>query len=182
MLIGRFDGSGGYKGHQELVQCWSKVVSAVPEARLLFVGRGPGIPVIQKLAALSTLRDRIEFRGFVPEGELETVWAETTVFAMPSRGEGFGLVYIEAMRHGLPVVASVHDAATEVNVDGVTGFNVNLDQPDELPERLIFLLKNPHRAAELGRNGRERWARHFRYSSFRERFLPILREFLQSRK
>jgi phosphatidyl-myo-inositol dimannoside synthase len=180
LLIGRFDAGGGYKGHRELVECWPKVVSAVPDARLLFVGRGPGMPVIQELAARSTAGSHIEFRGFVPEEELGSLWAETTVFAMPSRGEGFGLVYIEAMRHGLPVVASVHDAASEVNLDDVTGFNVNLDKPDELRERLIFLLKNPERAAELGWQGRERWRKHFRYSCFREQFLPLLQEFLQS--
>ena len=181
LLMGRFDAGGGYKGHRELVQCWPKVVSAVPDARLVFVGRGPGMPVIQQLAAQSTVSSQIEFRGFVPEEELEAVWSEASVFAMPSRGEGFGLVYIEAMRHGIPVVASVHDAAPEVNLEGVTGFNVNLDNPEELPDRLIFLLKNPDRAAEMGRNGRERWHQHFRYSCFRERFLPILREFLEIR-
>ena len=145
---------------------------------MVFVGGGPGRSVIEAKAAQSPAHSRIEFRGFVPEEELDSVWAETTVFAMPSRGEGFGLVYIEAMRHGIPVVASVHDAAPEVNLDGVTGFNVNLDKPDELPERLIFLLQNPARAAEMGRQAQERWRRHFRYSCFRERFVPILREFL----
>jgi len=181
LMMGRFDPGGGYKGHRELVECWPKVVSAVPDARLVFVGRGPGVSVIRQLAAQSTVSSHIEFRGFVPEEGLESVWSEASVFAMPSRGEGFGLVYIEAMRHGVPVVASVHDAAPEVNLDGVTGFNVNLDKPDELPERLIFLLKSPDRAAKLGNNGRERWRKHFRYSCFRDRFLPILREFLETR-
>ncbi len=180
LMIGRFDAGGGYKGHRELVECWPKVVSVVPGARLLFVGRGPGRPVIEQQAAQSAARSGIEFRGFVPEEELDSLWAESSVFAMPSRGEGFGLVYIEAMRHGVPVVASVHDAAPEVNLDGVTGFNVNLDRPDELPDRLIFLLKNPERAAEMGRQAQERWESHFRYTCFRERFLPILREFLQT--
>jgi len=178
LLMARFDAGGGYKGHRELVECWPKVVSAVPHARLVFVGRGPGTPVIQELAAHSAIRSQIEFRGFVPEEALESVWSEASVLAMPSRGEGFGLVYIEAMRHGLPVVASIHDAAPEVNLDGVTGFNVNLDQPEELPERLIFLLKNPDRAMQLGNNGRDRWKKHFRFACFRDRFLPILRGFL----
>jgi phosphatidyl-myo-inositol dimannoside synthase len=87
-------------------------------------------------------------------------------------------VYIEAMRHGLPVVASVHDAGQEVNLDGRTGYNVNLDRPDELPDRLIHLLRDPDHAAALGAAGQRRWAEHFRYSAFRERFRPHLREFL----
>ena len=179
LMVARFDGDGGYKGHRELIACWPKVVALLPDARLVFVGRGPGRPVIEHLALQSPARSHIEFRGFVPDDELGAVWAETSVFAMPSRGEGFGLVYIEAMRQGVPVVASVHDAAPEVNLDGVTGFNVNLDSPEELPERLIFLLKNPDLAVQLGSNGRERWRQHFRFSCFRERFLPLLHEFLK---
>ena len=109
---------------------------------------------------------------------MEAVWAETSAFAMPSRGEGFGLVYIEAMRHGLPVIGSVHDAAPEVNLEGQTGYNVNLDRPEELPERIIHLLKEPDHAAALGQNGRQRWTEHFCYSAFRNRFSPLLAEFL----
>ena len=179
LLIGRFDEGDRYKGHRELIGCWPKVVSIVPDARLVFVGRGPGRPVIEQLALQSPARSHIEFKGFVPDEELPAVWAGTSVFAMPSRGEGFGLVYIEAMRQGVPVVASVHDAAPEVNINGVTGFNVNLDNPEELPERLICLLKDPSLAAQLGCNGRERWRQNFRFSCFRERFLPLLREFLK---
>jgi phosphatidylinositol alpha-1,6-mannosyltransferase len=178
LLIGRFDEGDRYKGHRELIGCWPKVISVVPDARLVFVGRGPGRPVIEQLALHSPACSHIEFRGFVPDEELAAVWAETSVFAMPSRGEGFGLVYIEAMRQGVPVVASIHDAAPEVNLDGVTGFNVDLDRAEELPERLIYLLKNPGVAAQLGSNGRERWRQHFRFSCFKERFLPLLREFL----
>jgi phosphatidylinositol alpha-1,6-mannosyltransferase len=110
---------------------------------------------------------------------MPAVWTECNVFAMPSRGEGFGLVYIEAMRHGLPVIASVHDAAPEVNLDGVTGYNVNLDRPDELGDRVIHLLRDEDSAARMGDAGRRRWAEHFRYSAFRDRFLPILTDFLR---
>jgi phosphatidylinositol alpha-1,6-mannosyltransferase len=74
---------------------------------------------------------------------------------MPSRGEGFGLIYIEAMRRGLPVIASVHDAAPEVNLDNVTGYNVDLDRPDELPDRITRLLGDPDHAAALGRAGHD---------------------------
>jgi phosphatidylinositol alpha-1,6-mannosyltransferase len=169
-----------YKGHQELIENWLKIRQAVPEAVLTVVGRGPLATHYEQLARkLGLGPDIVEFRGFVPDSELALIWAQTTVFAMPSRGEGFGLVYIEAMRHGRPVIASVHDAAPEVNIDGETGFNVNLDRPGELVDRLVCLLRNPDLSAKLGFQGQQRWAKHFRYSAFRERFVPILREFLQ---
>lgn len=178
-ILARLD-EVSYKGHYELIDCWPRVVATVPDARLLIVGTGPGRNELQRRIAASPVAEHIVFRGFVPEEDMAKVWDETTVFAMPSRGEGFGLVYIEAMRQGLPVIASVHDAAPEVNLEGVTGYNVDLDKPHELPERIVYLLKNPDETAILGRNGQQRWREHFNYSAFKQRFLPILRSFLDT--
>jgi phosphatidylinositol alpha-1,6-mannosyltransferase len=180
LILSRIDRSH-YKGHTELIAAWPAVVSAVPDAVLTIVGSGPGVDHHRDQAAkLGLSPKQVEFRGFVPDAELESIWANTTVFAMPSRGEGFGLVYIEAMRYGIPVIASIHDAGQEVNREGETGYNVNLDTPDELKERLIDLLRNPDRAAALGAAGRARWHQHFRYSCFKERFTPLLHQFLES--
>jgi phosphatidylinositol alpha-1,6-mannosyltransferase len=110
---------------------------------------------------------------------MPAVWNRTHVFAMPSRGEGFGLVYIEAMRHAIPVIASVHDAAQEINLDADTGFNVNLDHPGALDDRVIHLLRNPDDADRLGLNGQRRWRDHFTYTAFARRFTPHLRQFLE---
>jgi phosphatidylinositol alpha-1,6-mannosyltransferase len=97
---------------------------------------------------------------------------------MPARGEGLGLAYLEAMRSGVPVIASLQDAGAEINVDGVTGYNVNLERPGELPARIIELLLDRPLRERMGAAGRARWREHFSYSKFRERFLPILRTFL----
>jgi phosphatidylinositol alpha-1,6-mannosyltransferase len=177
LMLGRLE-QGRDKGHRALIACWPAVVSAVPDARLLIVGTGSDLEDIRERVAVSPVAGRIELRGFVAEADVEEVWAQATVFAMPSRGEGFGLVYVEAMRHGVPVVASVHDAAPEINVEGETGYNVDLDRPAELPERIIHLLRNPALASELGARGRTRWAQHFRFSAFRQRFLPLVRRFV----
>ena len=180
LILARIDEGGGYKGHRELITCWPEVVDAVPDARLIVGGKGPGLDVLRGLAAESSAGESIEFRGFIPEEEIDALWREATVFAMPSRGEGFGIVYAEAMRRGIPVIGSVHDAAREVNVDGETGYNVDLDDPSELPDRMIHLFRDRDHAHELGERGRARWHEHFRFSSFRERFTPLLHEFLES--
>ncbi|MFL5240830.1 MAG: glycosyltransferase family 4 protein [Gemmataceae bacterium] len=167
-----------YKGHRQLIACWPKIVDAVPDARLRIVGSGPDVPAIKALASQSSAAANIVFEGQVSDEELDRLYARASIFAMPSRGEGFGLVYIEAMRHGLPVIASRHDAAPEVVQDGETGFTVDQDHPYELPERIIHLLRNRDVARSLGERGQRHWQEHFRYSAFRTRFRPLLREFL----
>ena len=181
LIVGRLDATEHWKGHNELIACWPRVVDAVPEARLLIVGGGTGLDRIRGLCRASRAADRIEVLGFVPEEEIEALFRRAHVFAMPSRQEGFGIAYIEAMRYGLPVIASVHDAGAEVNVDAKTGYNVDLDRPEELGDRLIQLLRDTDKARALGIAGATRWAAHFRYSSFAERFLGIWREFIETK-
>lgn len=173
LILARIDNAEGYKGHAELVSAWPRVAAAVPGARLLIAGAGPGLGELKSRAAASGAAGLIEFTGFVPEEDLPKVWQRAQVFAMPSRNEGFGLVYAEAMRHGLPVIASVHDAGREVSIDGVTGYNVDLDREGELEERLIALLRSPNLAKRLGEAGQTRWSEHFRFSAFKRRLLRI---------
>jgi glycosyltransferase involved in cell wall biosynthesis len=78
-------------------------------------------------------------------------------FAMPSRQEGFGIVYVEAMRYGLSVTASVHDSGREANLAGAIGFNVDLARRHELSERLIRLLGDIDLAESMGQAGFRRW-------------------------
>jgi phosphatidylinositol alpha-1,6-mannosyltransferase len=177
LIVGRIDDLR-YKGHDELISIWPRVCGAVPGAELLIVGRGNGSRRIAELAARSPAAACIKCVGFISEQEMEPVWAGSSVFAMPSRGEGFGLVYVEAMRQGLPVIASTEDAAQEINQHGGTGYNVPLSTLGDLENALIHLLRNRDEAARLGANAREHWRRHFRYSCFRQRWRPLLHDLL----
>jgi phosphatidylinositol alpha-1,6-mannosyltransferase len=78
------------------------------------------------------------------------------------------------------VIASVHDAAPEINVDGEPGYNIDLERPGVLADRLVHLLRDRDLTARLGAAGQRRWAQHFRYSAFRARFLSLLEEFVSS--
>lgn len=178
LALGTVDLSSLYKGQKELIECWADVAAAVPAARLVVAGGGNGVAHLRELAGRSPAARSIDVLGFVPQEHLPQLWQRSHVLALPSRKEGFGLVYVEAMRHRLPVVASVHDAGREVNVDGETGYNVDLDRPGELSERLIALLRSPDLAMRLGQNGHARWREHFRFSAFEERLRSILTPFM----
>jgi phosphatidylinositol alpha-1,6-mannosyltransferase len=181
LILGRLD-QAAYKGHSELINAWPAVLNAVPKAKLIIAGTGPLLDHYRSLVAASNAAAHIEIVGLIPEASLADLWKRAVVFAMPSRGEGFGLTYIEAMRWGVPVIASIHDAGAEVNVNGQTGLNVDLTSPDELVDSLTAILRDRDLAARFGSAGQLRWRQHFCYSAFRKRFSVILNEFLTLRK
>lgn len=180
LILARIDADNLYKGHSELIAAWPRVISAVPSARLVIAGGGTGVSRIAADVQASPAASSIDMLGFVKEADIAALWQSAHLFAMPSRGEGFGLVYVEAMRHGLPVIASVHDAGQEINIDGETGYNVSLDDPDELAERIIHLLREPDIARRMGAAGQQRWREHFSFSAFKRRFIPLFRAYTEA--
>lgn len=178
LIVSRIDASEGYKGHRELIEAWPSVRKQVPDAQLQIAGDGSGRAGLEELARRIAPDSDIQFLGFAADEDLPLLMRRANVFAMPSRGEGFGLAYIEAMRCGLPVVASIHDAAQEINLHEVTGLNVDLDRAASLPGALVQLLAEPSYARSLGDAGKRRWAEHFRYSHFRQRFGTYLETLL----
>lgn len=176
MILGRIDKSLQYKGHYELIAAWTQVVARIPDARLVIAGGGDDLENVRAAAAASPVSANIDVLGFVAEAKIDALWQTVDAFVMPCRGGGFGLVYVEAMRHGLPCIASTEDAGQEVNVDGVTGFNVAIADVDGLADRLIRLLSDGELARTMGAAGYERWRTHFRPSQFGARLVTLMTE------
>jgi phosphatidyl-myo-inositol dimannoside synthase len=173
LLVGRLSAAERYKGHDALLDAWPVVATAFPQARLVFAGDGDDrARLVQKADALG-LAGCVLFPGFVSAATLAALYDRATLFAMPSRGEGFGLVYLEAMAHGLPCLGSIHDAAGEIIDDGVTGFLVDQGDGAALTARLSELLGNAAACARMGAAGRRRVAEQFSYRRFAERFIDL---------
>lgn len=174
LLIGRSDKDNFRKGHAEVIAAWEHVTAEIPGAELLLAGGGDGLDLLRETVAQSPARHRIRVLGFVPEEDMPGLWARAHAFVQPSWKEGFGLVYIEAMRHGLPVIASIHDAGQEVNRDGETGYNIDLEDGEALATRIVQLLSYPGHARALGTAGYASWQSQFRFSAFSKRLTGIL--------
>jgi glycosyltransferase involved in cell wall biosynthesis len=101
-------------------------------------------------------RGAITFRGFVTRDELDAAYAATDVILMPSRYESFGLVAIEAMAHGRPVLALAEGGLAEVVIDGQTGFTARLDDdaPQIMAKNLVALYADPQRLFEMSQSAR----------------------------
>jgi phosphatidylinositol alpha-1,6-mannosyltransferase len=171
LIVGRMAASERYKGHDPLLSA----ISSRPGSRLVVAGDGDDRPRLERRAAeLGLSPERALFTGFVSEATLAELYRRAAVFAMPSRGEGFGLVYLEAMRAGKPCLAARDGAAAEVVADGETGLLVDPDDPAEIAAALARLLDEPELARRMGEAGRRRFQAVF----IPERFHAGLRPFL----
>jgi phosphatidylinositol alpha-1,6-mannosyltransferase len=179
MFLGRSDDLFA-KGQDILIEVWPKVVSAVPDATLVFVGGGGSLDRLRRLAGASAAAARIRILGFQSQMEVDQQFSRATVFVLLSYVEGFGLVLIEAMRHGVPVLASTEDASCEINVDGQTGFNVSRHDTKGIVDRLVLMLRDDGLSRRMGDAGRLRWRNHFRYSAFQARFTKTIGPWLEA--
>jgi phosphatidylinositol alpha-1,6-mannosyltransferase len=174
LLVGRLAAAEQYKGHDQLIDAWPGVLSEVPDARLVFVGDGDDVPRLRAKAQALGVGSSLVTTGFLEDRALRLAYREAAVFAMPSRNEGFGIVYLEAMAAGLPCIGSTDDAAAEIIEDGKSGFLVEQNNPAALAHRLVALLKDPARRRELGGRGRALLEQRFSYSQFRDRVVTAL--------
>jgi len=178
LLVGRMDAAERYKGHDELLEIWPRVVASTPDARLVFAGDGDDRARLLTKAASLGVTAHVTFTGFLSTDALASLYNRAAVFAMPSRGEGFGLVYLEAMAHGLPCIGSTHDAAREVIDDGVSGFLVDQADGGILADRITQLLADESLRRRLGGAGRRRVEERFGYRQFSHRLIDLVRRSL----
>jgi glycosyltransferase involved in cell wall biosynthesis len=179
LIVGRLAPGERYKGHEQLIAAIAQRTrtagddGAARAGQLVIVGEGEDRDRLASIASSLGVADRVRFTGFVDAATLAALYDRCAALAMPSDGEGFGFVYLEAMRAAKPCIALAGSAAAEIVVDGETG---RLVAPgvEPLARALEELLGDPARAATLGQAGRARWEREFRPEVFRDRFATHL--------
>jgi glycosyltransferase involved in cell wall biosynthesis len=169
LFVGRFD---YLKGGDVIIEAFERVLRAVPGARLDFVGRDHGIPgrdgrpwdlerfVDDRLPG-ARASGRVRLLGQVPHSGLAPLRREAMVSVVCSRYEVFGLALAEAMALGCPVVAARVGGIPEVVRDGVDGLLHRAGDPDDLAAKILALLGDPARAAEMGRRAAARCEQEF---------------------
>jgi len=144
------------KGHRVLFDALPAVRDAFPNVVARLIGHEE-LSTAAELRANATERgvaDLVRFEGF--RADIPQVMADLDVFVLPSLWEGFGLVLVEAMAAGRPVVASAVGPIPEIVVNGETGLLVPPGDPAALAGAIVRLLRDPDRAAAMGRAGRTR--------------------------
>lgn len=180
LTVGRWLATERYKGMDTLIHSLPRVLLRWPDVQLAIVGSGDDRDWLENIAKVSGVERHVHFFTGLRYSELSACYAAAEVFALPSRGEGFGFVYLEAMARGKPVIGGAHGGAPEVIRDGVTGYLVPHGEPVPLATSLDALLSNPELAKHMGERGRERVQQEFKFSVFAKNFKKILRELCES--
>ncbi len=148
LTVARLDPGEGYKGYDRVLQALPAVRAACGPVRYLIAGKGGDQARLEAMARDLGVAEAVTFTGFVPDEELADHYRLADVFAMPSTGEGFGIVFLEAMACGTPVLGGNLDGSVDALDGGRLGKLVDPTSVGEIAGGLIEL---------LGRQGPEWW-------------------------
>lgn len=169
LIVGRLARGEEYKGHHELIAAWPGVRKRIPSAQLWVAGDGDLRPDLEAETYAHGVADSVRFWGLVSEERKAELIAASRCLAMPSRGEGFGLVYLEAMRLGRPCLVSSCDAGREVVAPPEAGLAANPSDPAALADALCRLLTDGPEWAAWSAQARSRYERQFTARHFQAR-------------
>lgn len=173
MIVGRMWSDQPGKGHDALIEAMPEVLEAIPDGKLWIVGQGDDAERLQRKAHGLGVSDSVVFHGRVSDEELSRLYRSAAVFAMPSQQEGFGLVYLEAMWHGLPCIGSTADAARHVIPDHA-GRLIPYGDVSATAQALKVFLMNTSQSEMLGVAARQWVEERFSFERFKGELLRSL--------
>jgi len=144
LTISRLASAERYKGYDQILRALAKVRERFPDVRYILGGRGPDRGRVESLVRELGIAENVILAGYVPDHELRSHYNLCDVFAMPSKGEGFGIVFLEAMACGKPVVAGNKDGSVDAILNGQIGALVDPDSVGEIGSALIQILAREH--------------------------------------
>lgn len=167
------------KGVQVLLRAFARLVRVHPNATLVIAGTGPYAGELKALAASLGIAERVTFAGFVSEDTRNKLLAQSAVAVFPSLYEPFGIVALEAMSAGVPVVASRVGGLAEIVEHGITGLLFTPGDDSELFACLELLFSHPQLGRELRLRAREKVSRNYTWDAVAKKTLNTYQEILE---
>lgn len=175
LTVGRLDSTQQYKGYDQILHTLPEIRRQIPNVHYILVGRGGDRERIEQLIAQLNLQTCVTLAGFVPDDEINDYYNLCDVFAMPSKGEGFGIVYLEALACGKPTLGGNQDGAIDALCHGELGILVDPDHVEAIAQTLIQILqgKYPHPILYQPEVLRQKVIDTFGFERFKQRLLDI---------
>jgi glycosyltransferase involved in cell wall biosynthesis len=178
LTIARLASAERYKGYDQVLRALPRIREQFPDVRYVLGGRGPDRARVTSLVAQHRLEETVILAGYIPEHELCAHYNLCDVFAMPSKGEGFGIVFLEALSCGKPVVAGNKDGSADAVLNGRIGLLIDPDDPAQIADAIIQILSRRDSAEAI--KERQRFRREAIDAYGYPRFVERLREIVDS--
>jgi len=162
-----------YKKIDRVIEAMPSVLKAVPNALYMIAGQGADRSRLERIAVELGVANRVIFTGTLRDEEVQSYYEACEIFILPSLGEGFGIVFLEAMACAKPCIGADAGAVPEVIQDGRTGLVVRPDDSQAISRALIRLLQDEPLRRSMGQAGRDRFNAEFSVDRFRERLAEL---------
>jgi phosphatidylinositol alpha-1,6-mannosyltransferase len=174
LMLSRLSRAEDYKGHREVIAAWPLVLRLRPDAELWIAGTGDLQSELEHMVSTRGLAGSVRFLGVVSEEHKQKLLQQSRCLLMPSRGEGFGLVYLEAMRLGRPCLVSNEDAGREVVRPPEAGLSVDPRDGEGLSTAISRLLSDGAEWQQWSESARARYERDYTARQFQQRLADAL--------
>lgn len=178
LTVSRMADTERYKGYDKVLLALPALTRRYPELHYLLAGSydaGEKARIDELIIRLN-LQEKVSFTGFVPDEELAAHFLLADIFVMPSEKEGFGIVFIEAMYYGVPVIAGNKDGSADALLNGEMGTLVDPGNVSELTEAIGSILDNPNAFLP----DQDKLIEHFGYMGYKERFGDVFGELMKN--
>ncbi len=174
MTLTRLSSKEMYKGYDNVLYAVSRLKSRYPGIKYLMIGRYDEQEKkrLDNIVKQLSLNGNVVFTGYVQDDDLASHYALADIYVMPSKKEGFGIVFIEAMYYGLPVIAGNKDGSTDALCNGRLGLLVDPDNQEEIDTAIERVILQPDQFIP----DHELLMRHFSYAAYKEKLVKVLDE------
>jgi glycosyltransferase involved in cell wall biosynthesis len=181
LTVSRLDATRPYKGYYPILRALPYIRHHIPDVRYIIVGKGYDRPNIERLIEQLQLQENVILTGFIPDEELPAHYNLCDLFAMPSKGEGFGIVYLEALACGKPALGSSKDGAIDALDRGNLGVLVDPDDEAAIANITIEILQKryPHPILYQPHSLREQAIQTFGIANFQKTLSELLKNDFQ---
>ena len=167
------------KRPEDLIKAFPRVLEEIPNAKLIFAGKGEEESRLRKMSVNCGLKGKVIFLGFVTEDEKWRLFRRCDVFVLPSIVEGCPLSVLEAMACGKPVVVTRIRPFLEIVKNGETGILVPPRSPERLADALINLARDPRRRRRMGERAKREVECRFAIDKVARRYLDVYRSAIE---
>lgn len=180
LTVNRLSSGESYRGYDRIIEALPQIQQYIPDVHYIIVGKGDDRDRLEKSIIQQNLQDCVTLAGFISDEELPAYYQLCDLFAMPSKLEGFGIVYLEALASGKPVLGGNQDGAIDALCQGELGVLVNPDNVEEIATNIINILqtKSIHSLIYQPQQLREKVIQNFGFDKFQQTLANLLQQSL----